>query len=152
MHVVQVLAALSVGGSELVVSELSEYLCNLGHQVTVIGRDGPLSQQITKSGAKHLDWPVGRKRLKTLTYIRTLAEWITTNKPDIIHVHSRLPAWICRRALRRVDPSIRPVFITSMHGQYTVSAYSAVMARGDRVYRCFRSRAGFYTQQLRVYG
>jgi glycosyltransferase involved in cell wall biosynthesis len=27
----------------------------------------------------------------------------------------------------------RPVFITSMHGQYSVSSYSAVMARGDHV-------------------
>ncbi len=133
MHIVQVLAALSVGGSELVVSELSEYLCGLGHQVTVIGHEGPLSQRVKKSGAKHLDWPLGRKRLRTLSYIRTLAEWIAANRPDIIHVHSRLPAWICRRALLRVDPTIRPAFITSMHGHYTVSAYSAVMARGDRV-------------------
>jgi glycosyltransferase involved in cell wall biosynthesis len=133
MHVVQVLAALSVGGSELVVAELSEYLRGLGHEVTVIGRKGPLSERVEQSGAKLLDWPVGKKRFSTLRYIRQFADWITEHRPDVVHVHSRLPAWICRLALRKVDPAIRPHFVTSMHGQYTVSAYSAVMARGDKV-------------------
>ncbi len=48
-------------------------------------------------------------------------------------MHSRLPAWICYLALRKIPEDKRPVFITSMHGQYSVSNYSAIMARGDRV-------------------
>ena len=132
MHVVQVLAALSVGGSELVVAELSEHLRNQGHRVTVIGRSGPLSARLEACGAELIDWPLGRKRLGTLAYIKRLAHWTEEHRPDVLHVHSRLPAWICQRALKRLDPAIRPAFITSMHGQYTVSAYSAVMARGDR--------------------
>jgi glycosyltransferase involved in cell wall biosynthesis len=133
MHVVQVLAALSVGGSEYVVAELSEHLRERGDRVTVIGRDGPLAARIHACGAELLDWPIGRKRLGTLKLVRRLADWISENQPDIVHVHSRLPAWICHLALRRLDRDARPVFITSMHGQYSVSAYSAVMARGDHV-------------------
>lgn len=133
MHVVQALAALSMGGSELVVTELAEYLGSRGHEVTVIGRDGPLSRRVTDCGARHLDWPIGRKRIRTLSYAGKLADWIEDHRPDIVHAHSRVPAWICRMALKRVSPGARPVFITTMHGQYTVSAYSAVMARGDRV-------------------
>ena len=133
MHVVQVLAALSVGGSELVTAELSEFLTGEGHEVTVLGAPGPLSGRVGKCGAELLEWPVGRKRLATLKYIGRLSEWLAERRPDIVHVHSRLPAWVCWRAIRRLAPERRPVFITSMHGQYTVSAYSAVMARGDRV-------------------
>lgn len=133
MHVVQVLAALSVGGSELVVAELSAYLASLGHQVTVIGRNGPLAKRIIAGGADHLDWDIGHKRLGTLAYISRLAAWLESRRPDVVHVHSRLPAWICWRAIQRLAPSIRPAFVTSMHGQYSVSFYSAVMARGDRV-------------------
>lgn len=133
MHVVQVLATLSVGGSELVLTELTEYLSSLGHQVTVIGKDGPLAVRVTASGSNHLDWDIGRKNLKTLAYIKRLSYWLKTHQPDIVHVHSRLPAWICRRAIQGLDPAIRPAFVTSMHGQYSVSFYSAVMARGDRV-------------------
>ena len=47
-------------------------------------------------------------------------------------MHSRLPAWICWRALRRVDPAIRPEFLTTMHGHYSVSGYSSIMAKGRR--------------------
>ena len=48
-------------------------------------------------------------------------------------MHSRLPAWICYLALRKLPVDKRPVLITSMHGQYSVSSYSAIMARGDHV-------------------
>ncbi len=80
-----------------------------------------------------LDWPIGRKRLATLSYIRRLRAWLLENQPDIVHVHSRLPAWICHLAMRKLPVDKRPVFITSMHGQYSVSSYSAIMARGDHV-------------------
>ncbi len=133
MHIVQALASLGVGGSDLVVTELCETLANRGHQVTVLGKRGPLTQRVSASGATTLDWPVGRKRLGTLRYISKFSAWLSVNQPDIVHAHSRLPAWICWRAIRRLEALKRPVFITSMHGQYSVGTYSAVMARGDRV-------------------
>jgi glycosyltransferase involved in cell wall biosynthesis len=133
MHVVQALAALSVGGSELVATEISASLSRQGHRVTVVGASGPLAERVTSSGAEFLDWPIGKKRFNTLRYIRRLAAWLQTHEPDILHAHSRLPAWICHLALKKLGPGRRPVFITSMHGQYTVSPYSAIMARGDRV-------------------
>ena len=132
MHVVQVLAALNVGGSELVATELTEHL-SPAHRVTVIAGGGPLQARVEAAGAEFLSWPVGRKRLGTLAYIGRLANWLRREKPDIVHVHSRLPAWICRLALRQLKPHERPVFITSVHGHYSVSRYSAVMASGDHV-------------------
>jgi len=133
MHIVQALVSLNLGGSELVATELAEYLAARGHRVTVAAAGGPLQQRITASGAEHLDWAIGKKRLLTLNYIRRLADWLRQEKPDILHVHSRLPAWICRLAISRLKPAERPVFITSMHGHYSVNRYSAVMASGDRV-------------------
>jgi glycosyltransferase involved in cell wall biosynthesis len=132
MHIVQALVGLNVGGSELVATELAEYLVPRGHQVTVIAADGPIGERVRASGAGHLDWAIGKKRLATLRYIKRLAEWFAAEQPDVIHVHSRLPAWICWRALQRVDKRTRPVFLTSMHGHYSVSAYSSIMARGKR--------------------
>jgi glycosyltransferase involved in cell wall biosynthesis len=133
MHVVQVLVSLNLGGSELVATELTEHLAAAGHRVTVIAAGGPLEARIAAAGAEHLNWPIGRKRLGTLAYVRRLADWLAAERPDVLHVHSRLPAWICRLALRRLPADRRPVFITSMHGHYSVNRYSAVMARGDRV-------------------
>ena len=131
MHIVQALVSLNLGGSELVATELSEFAVSQGHQVTVIAADGPLGDRIRACSAEHLDWPIGKKRLATLRLISRLSEWLNQQRPDILHVHSRLPAWICHLAIRRLDAAVRPVFITSMHGHYSVSRYSAVMAGGD---------------------
>jgi glycosyltransferase involved in cell wall biosynthesis len=132
MHIVQALVSLNIGGSELVATELSEFLTGQGHRVTVIAADGPIGERVRACGAEHLDWPIGRKRLSTLRLIKPLAGWLQREQPDIVHVHSRLPAWICWRALRRVEPAVRPSFLTTMHGHYSVSAYSSIMARGRR--------------------
>ena len=133
MHVVQALVALNVGGSELVATELTEHLVKTGHRVTVIAASGPLQARIDASGAGHLAWSIGRKSLTTLMYIRHLTQWLRHERPDVLHVHSRLPAWICWLAMQRIEPSQRPVFITSVHGHYSINRYSAIMARGDRV-------------------
>ena len=36
-------------------------------------------------------------------------------------------------ALRGMAPATRPHFVTTVHGLYSVSAYSAVMTRGERI-------------------
>lgn len=133
MHVVQALVSLGIGGSEMVAVEITEYLRANGHQVTVISANGPLANRVEDAGASLLDWSIGRKRLGTLRYIWQLRSWLLENQPDIVHAHSRLPAWICYLALRKIPRDKRPVFITSVHGQYSVSNYSAIMARGDHV-------------------
>ena len=133
MHVVQVLVSLNLGGSELVAVELAEYCAAAGHRVTVIAADGPLGDRVRASGAELLDWPLGRKRVGTLRYVARLRDWLKAHRRDLVHVHSRLPAWICRLALRPLVDPARPAFVTSMHGHYSVSRYSAVMASGDRV-------------------
>jgi len=133
MHVVQALVSLGIGGSEMVAVETTEFLRANGHRVTVIAASGPLLKRVNAAGADFLDWPIGRKRLGTLSYIRQLRSWLLENQVDIVHTHSRLPAWICYLALRKLPADKRPVFITSMHGQYSVSSYSAIMARGDHV-------------------
>jgi glycosyltransferase involved in cell wall biosynthesis len=133
MHVVQALVSLGIGGSEMVAVEITEHLRAAGHRITVMAARGPLADRVEAAGGDLLDWSIGRKRLGTLRYIWQLRSWLLENQPDIVHVHSRLPAWICYLALRKIPEDKRPVFITSMHGQYSVSTYSAIMARGDRV-------------------
>ena len=133
MHIVQALVSLNLGGSELVAVELAEYATALGHRVTVIAADGPLGKRLRACGAEHLDWPIGRKRLSTLKYIPRLRKWLSSEQPDILHAHSRLPAWICHLALRKLEAEQRPAFVTTVHGHYSVSRYSAIMASGERV-------------------
>ncbi len=133
MHIVQALVSLNLGGSELVATELAESHRRLGHRVTVIAAHGRLQERVQAAGAEFLEWPIGQKSLSTLAGIGRLADWLKDNPAEILHVHSRLPAWICRLALRRLSAAQRPAFVTSMHGHYSVNRYSAVMASGARV-------------------
>ncbi len=133
MHVVQALVSMNIGGSELVATELAEFLHDHGHQTTVVAADGPLAERLEARSVARLDWPIGKKRLATLKYIGRLAKWLADEQPDIVHAHSRLPAWICRLAIRRLPHAARPVFVTTVHGHYSISPYSAVMASGKAV-------------------
>ncbi len=133
MHVVQALAALSIGGSEFVATELTEYLVRQGVRVTVLAAPGPLSKRVEAAGAQTLPWPVNRKRLGTLRYIGRIRRWLAEEQPDLVHVHSRLPALLAWRALRKLPEATRPAWVTSMHGHYSVSRYSGHMAAGDAV-------------------
>ena len=133
MHIAQALAALNLGGSDLVAMELSEFVISNGHQSSVIAAGGPLAGRANASGAKHVLWPIGKKRFSTYRYIRLLADWLRDQQVTILHAHSRLPAWVCWFALKQLSPKERPAFITTMHGHYTVSRYSEIMAKGDLV-------------------
>ncbi|MGD2128509.1 MAG: glycosyltransferase [Lysobacterales bacterium] len=133
MHVVQALASLTLGGSEFVATEVAEFLRGQNHRVTVIAAGGPLAERVRACGADHVEWTLGIKRLRTLRYVARLADWLKREQPDILHVHSRFPAWICWLALRRVPADRRPVLVTTMHGHYSVNRYSSIMARGRKI-------------------
>jgi glycosyltransferase involved in cell wall biosynthesis len=44
-----------------------------------------------------------------------------------------VPAWVAWLALRKIPESQRPRFVTTVHGQYSVSRFSEIMTRGERV-------------------
>ena len=44
-----------------------------------------------------------------------------------------LPAWLGRLALSKIKKEKCPIWITTVHGPYSVSAYSKVMMSGDKI-------------------
>ncbi len=133
LTVVQVLPALEVGGVERGTLEVAAELVRRGHRAVVVSAGGRLVEALTAGGAEHVCLPVGRKRLSTLRLAGPLAGLLAGVDADIVHVRSRLPAWITALALRRLPAARRPARVTTVHGPYTVNAYSAIMTRGDRV-------------------
>ena len=124
---------MQTGGSELVVLELAAAARAQGHKVSVFSRAGDLCPALHATGSQHQHWAVGKKSFKTLKLIRRLRTWLQQNPADIIHAHSRLPAWIAWQAISGLEPAQRPQFVSTVHGHYSVSRYSAVMTRGQRV-------------------
>jgi glycosyltransferase involved in cell wall biosynthesis len=133
MKVVQILPELNAGGVEGHVLELAGFLASQGHESIVISNGGNMVAKLEQSGVRHVTMPVHRKSLRSLFQVRKLRAWLRSEKPDVVHAHSRVPAWIAWLALRGMDPLTRPMFVTTVHGFYSVNAYSAIMTKGDRI-------------------
>ena len=133
LTVVQMLPALESGGVEKGTLEVGRYLVQHGHRSIVISAGGRLVEQLVREGSEHVQWPVGAKRFTTLRYIWKLRELLARERPDILHLRSRLPAWIGYRAWKGLPPASRPHLVTTVHGPYTPGRYSSVMVRGERV-------------------
>jgi glycosyltransferase involved in cell wall biosynthesis len=133
LTVVQMLPALESGGVEKGTLEVGRHLVQNGHRSIVISAGGRMVAQLEREGSEHVAWPVGAKRLSTLRYIWKVREFLAREKPDILHLRSRLPAWIGYRAWKGLPPETRPHLVTTVHGPYTPGRYSSVMVRGERV-------------------
>jgi glycosyltransferase involved in cell wall biosynthesis len=133
MKVVQILPELNAGGVEGHVLDLAGFLASQGHESIVISNGGHMVEKLTQRGVRHVTIPVHRKSLRSLFQVRKLRAWLRDEKPDIVHAHSRVPAWILCLALRGIPGDKRPKFVTTVHGFYSVNAYSAIMTQGDRI-------------------
>lgn len=133
MKIVQVLPALEGGGVEQGTLEIARALTAAGHESVVVSAGGRLTAALRREGSRHVRWNVGRKHPATLLQIGSFRRWLAGERAAILHVRSRLPAWVCWRAWRRLPAASRPRLVTTVHGLYSVNAYSAVMTRGERV-------------------
>ena len=133
MKVVQVLPALESGGVEQGTLEIAQALVDAGHESVVVSRGGRLVSQLAEHGSRHVAWDIGRKHPATLFEVRRFRRWLAAEGPTILHARSRLPAWVCWLAWRRMAAGQRPHFVTTVHGLYSVGRYSAIMTRGERV-------------------
>ncbi len=129
--VVQLIPALNAGGAERSTLEVAAALVTAGHRSIVISAGGAWVPRLLATGSEHHLLPMDRKALGVLLRIGQLRRLLQSFNPDLVHARSRLPAWMARAALWTLRP--RPAFVTTVHGLNSVSAYSAVMARGDRV-------------------
>lgn len=133
MKILHLLPSLSSGGVEQVVLELCQGMHSHGHECVVVSGGGPMVEAVEATGARHITRPIGKKRLSTLWQVVEMVRILRTEKPDILHMHSRVPAWVGYLAYKWLSPKERPVLLTTFHGFYSVNAYSAVMTKGERI-------------------
>lgn len=133
LTVVQVLPSLSSGGVERGTLELGAYLSKMGHRSIVISAGGRMVSKLESEGSEHINWPIGKKSLFTLSLVNRLKHFLETEKVDVLHVRSRFPAWIAYMAWSMMQADKRPALVSTVHGPYSVSKYSAVMTKGQRV-------------------
>ena len=139
MKVVHLLPAMEQGGVETVVCDLVRALD--GWESVVVSKGGRLTERIERAGGRHV--ALDLKSKNPLTYFSRalkLRRLLRAERPDLVCVHSRVPAWIYV-GVRKLDSIIRPFdrsvilppWITYAHGANSVSRYSEVMTKGDLV-------------------
>ena len=148
MKVVHLLPALEQGGVETVVCDLvREFGSNVGMwnyenagngengemgkwECVVVSKGGRLVKHVEASGGRHI--ALDLKSKNPLTYFMRaweLRRIFRAEKPDLVCVHSRVPAWLFVWANRGLG--LR--WISYAHGANSVSRYSEVMTKGDLV-------------------
>lgn len=133
LTVLQVLPALEGGGVERGTLEVAAALVQGGHRSLVMSAGGRLVARLEAEGSRHIAWPIGAKSPLALRWVRPLRRLLQEEDVAILHARSRLPAWLAWLAWRGMPAARRPRFVTTVHGLYSVNAYSAVMTRGERI-------------------
>jgi glycosyltransferase involved in cell wall biosynthesis len=134
LSIVQILPELDEGGVEGETLDLAVYLAKMGHRSIVISAGGRLVRQLEKAGGIHITYQhIGEKSIRCLKHIDELRRFFLQEKIDIIHLRSRLPAWIAYAAWRLLPVHKRPGLVTTFHGFYSVNSYSTIMTKGEKV-------------------
>ena len=145
MIVVQLLPELNEGGVERGVVELNREYVKLGITSFVISNGGKLENQINIDGGTHIKFDVCSKNIFTvISRINGLKKILKDIKPDIIHVRSRVPAWLIFFANKSLGIKV----VSTVHGFNSVGFYSSIMQKADAVI-CVSNSIKEYIQKHR---
>ena len=147
--ILHVLPAMQGGGAEQNVLEIAAALRDAGARALVASAGGRMAASLGEGD--HVRLPLDTKNPAALWRNSTrLSALIAEEGVDLVHAHSRAPAWSAHFAARRRG---RP-FVSTFHGVYgagnTVKrAYNRIMVRADRVI----APSNFVAEHIRtVYG
>ena len=130
MRIVQVIPELNEGGVERGVVELNRELVKKGIESFIISAGGKLENQINLDGGNHIKFDACSKNIFTVfSRVVKLKKILKEIKPDIIHVRSRVPAWLIYFA----NKSLKIKVVSTVHGFNSVGFYSSIMQKADAV-------------------
>jgi glycosyltransferase involved in cell wall biosynthesis len=131
--IVQILPELESGGVERGTLEINQALVARGHRSIVVSAGGRLVKSLEAAGGEHVPLDVGKKSPLTLVKAFALRRILIDQCVDLVHVRSRMPAWVALLAWKRIPADKRPRFVTTVHGLNSINWYSKVMTYGERV-------------------
>lgn len=130
MKIIQLLPELNEGGVERGTVELCRELIKKGFESIVISNGGKLVDQIAQDGGLHVKLDVCSKNIFTAPWrIFKLYKILKQLQPDILHVRSRVPAWMVCFANKLLKIPV----VSTVHGFNSVNAYSSIMTKADYV-------------------
>lgn len=130
MKIFMATMGLDIGGAETHIVELSKELKARGHEVVIASNGGVYVPEVTAAGIRHYNVPMNRRSVKNMMRSRALLKDILRKeKPDIVHAHARIPAFLCGT----LQGSLKFPFVTSCHGVFEVSGVLKLLSNwGER--------------------
>jgi len=110
--------SMGYGGAETHILELSRYLKHNGIDVKVISNGGEYVKDLESAGIEHINAPLHTKKPFAIKRARKILKSAIKNfKPDIVHAHARIPAFVAAGICKKA----RVPLVTTAHGTYSVS-------------------------------
>lgn len=120
MKIMHMLPELEEGGVERLMPVYANEQTRLGHTVTVVSHGGRLVS-LLGPGVRHIELPVHRKNpFVGISCARRLASLVRREEIDVVHAHSRVPAWIAY-FVRKFAPRVR--FVYTAHARFSSLNY-----------------------------
>ncbi|WP_251316158.1 polysaccharide pyruvyl transferase CsaB [Flintibacter muris] len=118
MKIMMATMGLDIGGAETHIVELAKELKHRGHDVLIVSNGGVYVPEVEAAGIRHYAAPLNQRSVTAMNRARgVLRRVITEERPDVVHAHARIPAFLCGLLKKRM----KFAFVTSCHGVYQVS-------------------------------
>ena len=152
MIVMRLLSSLKHDESERGIFHLGRALIKKGHTSIIISSadsDNELVKRLEREGNIYHQLYMNKKSWTALLQIIPLRHFIEKYNPDVVHVHSRTPAWILHLALRRARVKRLPKIVSTMYGFYPINKYSQALLDVDTVITVSDSVTNYLKKGLR---
>ena len=148
MKILMATMGLDIGGAETHIVELSKELRRQGHEVVIVSNGGVYVPEAEAAGIRHYAAPLHRRGAGAMRRgIRVLGQVIAQEKPDVVHAHARIPAFLCGLLRRRM----KFPFVTSCHGVYQVSGALKLLSNwGEQTLAVSEDIRDYLTEQYDV--
>lgn len=124
MKILMTLMGLNIGGAETHVVELAKELHKQGHTVLVASNGGVYEEALAQVGIRHVQIPMHQRSTgHMIRSLKLLKALILEEKPDLVHAHARIPAFLCGILHRKMGFP----FITSAHWVFQVTPLLRLM-------------------------
>lgn len=134
MKVMRLLSSLKHDESERGIFHLGRALVKRGHTSIIISSsdtENELVKRLKRDGNIYHQLSLEKKSWLALRQIWPLRQLIEKYQPDIIHLHSRTPAWILHWALKGAKLARKPKLVSTMYGFYPLNSYARAFLNVD---------------------
>lgn len=153
MKVMHLSSSLKHDESERGIFAITHALSKAGHESVVIGSalaEDELVLRLLRDGTEYYRIPMAKKSWWSLVHVLKLRQLILEHRPDIVHVHSRTPAWVLYWAIRPFPADKRPKIVATIYGFYPFNQYSKALFFSDVLITASRSIDKYLKEKLAI--